>query len=58
MDEAKYCPLLIAAYGRTTASAESDKAQCAWYVVCNSGRCGCAILDIAEGVAEGRRSSL
>lgn len=57
MSEPKYCPLLMAAYG-STASTECVKAQCAWYVVCNSDRCGCAVLDIAEGMAEGRRSSL
>lgn len=48
MNESKYCPLLMARYGKPAVETECIKEKCAWYVLFNSGSSGCAALEIVE----------
>lgn len=52
MNESKYCPLLMARYGKPATETQCIKEKCAWYVLCNSGSSGCAALEIVEALAE------
>lgn len=52
MNESKYCPLLMARYGKPAVETECIKEKCAWYVLFNSGSSGCAALEIVEALAE------